>query len=174
MSSFESLVLESLSYDQETGDFRWNSRTADSGNNRRWNARNAGRRAGSKSSDGYVQISIGGKNMRAHRLAWFIAYGQWPAGQIDHIDGNRLNNKINNLRAATSQQNNRNKRSRSDNASGYRGVSWDRCNKKWQAYIGVGNKNKSLGKFDRPEDAARAYQMAAAELFGDFFHGGNR
>lgn len=158
------ILLAWLSFDPMTGIFTWR--------------KNCGRRhkygqvAGNRHDDGYIKIQVNGCRFAAHRLAWFYVYGHWPSGQIDHIDGDRANNQIKNLRLATYQENNRNKKWRSDNKSGYRGVSWNHSVGKWQAFIGIGGgKNKNLGYFQDAERASRAYQSAAIELFGEFYAG---
>lgn len=92
-----------------------------------------------------------------------------PAGfEIDHIDGDGLNNCRANLRLATHQQNMRNQRTRSDNTSCFKGVDWNKRDLKWQARIGLNGKRVSLGYFDTPEAAYAAYCSASAELHGQF------
>lgn len=88
--------------------------------------------------------------------------------QVDHINGNRLDNRKSNLRAATNAQNNQNKRSPRNNRSGYKGVSWCKERNKWAAQIQVNGRQKNLGRFDNVEDAIRAYDEAARKLHGEF------
>jgi hypothetical protein len=88
--------------------------------------------------------------------------------EVDHIDGDGLNNRRCNLRLATRSQNMRNQRLNSRNTSGFKGVSWDKRDKKWLAYIKVYRKKIHLGSFDTPEDAHAAYCDAAARLHGEF------
>src|SRR5258707_393996 len=90
-----------LSYDAGTGEFRW-LRTD------RAHCRTVGKIAGCVGNDGYLFITVCRKFYTAHRLAWFYIHGKWPTEQIDHIDGDRLNNAISNLREATNLQNQRN------------------------------------------------------------------
>lgn len=87
---------------------------------------------------------------------------------VDHRNGNGLDNRRRNLRLCTSSQNQANARVRSDNSSGYRGVTWHRKSAKWNAYISVSGKRKHLGLFVDPWDAAEAYNAAALEVFGEF------
>ncbi|AYA77376.1 Fis family transcriptional regulator [Bacillus sp. Y1] len=90
------------------------------------------------------------------------------AEQVDHIDGNRLNNTRENLRAASRSENCRNTKSRTGSTSEYKGVSFDKGNKKWRARIKVEYKEMFLGYFNNPHDAARMYNFWAKDLFGEF------
>jgi len=89
---------------------------------------------------------------------------------IDHINGNGLDNRRCNLRWATASQQQWNRRPSRNNSSGYKGVRFDRERNKWRAEIAAGGKRKFLGRFDTPEDAAKAYDAAARELHGEFAH----
>lgn len=92
-----------------------------------------------------------------------------PELEVDHIDGNRLNNQRSNLRLATSSQNKCNRGPRKDNTSGYKGVSWHSQKKKWTARIKApSGKYLHLGLFDEVKDAALAYNYAATEHHGSF------
>jgi hypothetical protein len=88
--------------------------------------------------------------------------------EVDHIDGNRMNNQRSNLRIATSSQNKMNRGPRKDNTSGYKGVSWHSQNNKWTARIKAGDKYLHLGLFDNIEDAKNAYNKSAIELHKEF------
>ena len=87
---------------------------------------------------------------------------------VDHHDGNGLNNTRENLRPCTHSQNHANAPLRADNTSGYKGVSWSKHLGKWEAYVTANQKKRNLGYFSVKEDAARAYNAAALELFGEF------
>jgi hypothetical protein len=101
-----------------------------------------------------------------HRAILELAPGRVP--EVDHIDGDGLNNVRTNLRVATHAQNIHNARRRSDNVSGYRGVSRDSFNRKWRAAIMLDGKLYQLGRFAEIDDAARAYDAAARRLHGEF------
>jgi len=88
--------------------------------------------------------------------------------EVDHIDGNRLNNQRSNLRLATSSQNKMNRGPRKDNTSGYKGVSWHKQNNKWSARIMANGKYLSLGLFENILDAARSYNLAAKKHHKEF------
>lgn len=119
----------------------------------------AGNVAG-KANDGYVRIriSISGRSwaVKAHRLAWFMTHGELPAGDIDHINGNSLDNRAANLRDVPRSTNRRNSRMQKNNASGACGVSWSKKFGKWMAQAASAGKNKFLGYFDSVSDAAMA------------------
>ena len=110
---------------------------------------------------GYVQVGYRSKMYKAHRLIWAIMHGEFPAGQIDHINGVRHDNRASNLRVVTQQQNAHNKQRRGKNSkSGYTGVCWNNRAAKWQAGISVGGANVYLGVFATPELAHQAYLEA--------------
>jgi hypothetical protein len=129
-----------------------------------------GDECGSINSDGYVQIGVLGKKYRAHRLAWLYAHGVFPGNriEIDHINGNRTDNRIANLRAASKSQNLQNQRRYKNNTSGFKGVSFNGKHNKWVATIGHNRKCLWIGYYDTPELAHLAYASKARELFGEF------
>jgi hypothetical protein len=102
--------------------------------------------------------------IRMHR----VIMGDPEGLEIDHRDGDGLNNRRDNLREATNAQNNHNQRIRSDNTSGYKGVSWYGPSGKWLAYIKVNGKQRHLGYHATPEQASAAYAKASAKLHGEF------
>jgi len=111
---------------------------------------------GSVVPDGYVHIRFNNKYYKAHRLVWLYEHGRFPAGEIDHINGNRADNRIENLREIGRCQNMQNQRkARSDNASGFLGV--HKKGSKFQAIIRVNGRSMYLGIFETPEKAHEAY-----------------
>jgi hypothetical protein len=143
--------MEVLSYDESTGIFK---RKKDYGNIK------AGSVAGGSHTRGYLVISIFNRKYFAHRLAWFFKHGVFPDGQIDHIDRNKLNNRIDNLRVVTNAENQHNQGIKSNNTSGFQGVTWSAQKKKWHARITIDGRQKHLGFFDSPEAAAEVYRIA--------------
>ena len=154
------LVQQLLDYDPEAGTFFWKDN--------RGKKRCKDKPAGSPQK-GYISIHINGEDYRAHRLAWLHATGRDPLDfQIDHIDGDKTNNRFANLREASNSQNQCNAKRRINNQSGYKGVCWSKYKRKWRAEITAHGKKLYLGYFDTPELAHMAYAKAAAELHGEF------
>ncbi len=149
-------LRELLNYDPKTGIFTWRI-------DRRAKAR-PGSLAGTITPSGYRNIWTDGYNYRAHRLAWLYVYGKWPAGQIDHINRVRSDNRIANLRIVTHAQNMENRKVQRNNTSGYTGVYPDRDGRRFSARISSNGKWLYLGHFKTAELAYAAYCKAAAEL----------
>jgi hypothetical protein len=124
--------------------------------------------AGVLATNGYVYINIDGRPQLAHRLAWLYVNGEWPPDQVDHIDRVRSNNRIANLRSASTSDNACNGVLRFSNTSGYRGVSWSKEKKKWVARIVKDRKQHVLGYFTSKETAFDRYRAAARNLHGEF------
>ena len=151
-------VREVLTYSPETGVFTWRESLS--------NSAAAGRRAGARNSKGYVSISIDGKQYKAHRIAWLYCYGVDPGdSEIDHIDMDKANNAIANLRLATRKQNNENIGLPKNSTSGVRGVSFQKNEKHWTAYIYHNRKRIHLGCFKEMQPAVEARIAAEAALF---------
>lgn len=155
-------LRERLHYNPETGIFTWLSSPSKKA------ITLIGKPAGTSRRDEYVVIGIDGRDYRAHRLAWLYVYGEWPAGRIDHINLNRSDNRMANLRLCTHSQNLANTRARRTNSSGYKGVYFHTGAKRWQAKIKVNYRTKHLGFFDTREEAAEAYRKGAELYFGEF------
>ena len=125
------------------------------------------RPAGTVNRDGYRRIKYMYKLYAVHRLVWTY-HGNEPVDFIDHINGDVLDNRIENLRAATHSQNCMNTRLRSDNTSGIKGVRWSKLKQKWIGTVGVNYKNYCAGEFDTKEKAAEAVAKLRQELHGEF------
>ncbi len=126
-----------------------------------------GQIAGAVTGNGRRLIGLRPKVYDYH-IAWLLTYGEWPTHEIDHIDGDPLNCRISNLREATRIQNSFNRTKQANNKSGYKGVSWDKKNKQWVAQIAICGRQTNLGRFNRIENAALAYNFAAHKHFGQF------
>jgi hypothetical protein len=159
------LLRQILHYDPERGVFTWLPRPSGSRAERAWNARFAGTRAGT--GLGYVAIGIFGRRYKAHRLAWLYVHGEWPGRELDHINCDKSDNRIANLRQATRSQNIANSRARSDSTSGIKGVRLHKPSGRWMARLTGGGK-RHIGLFDTPEAAHAAYVAAAEKHFGEF------
>lgn len=118
--------------------------------------------AGCYSNSGYLQVGINQRIYLVHRIIWFMHYGCWP-NEIDHINGVKGDNRIENLREVDRQTNNKNRRMPSNNTSGVTGVSFDAKRNKWVAQIRIDGKQKNLGNFDSIEEAERVVIKAHAE-----------
>lgn len=143
-----------LSYDPDTGIFTWLKSI-------RYGY--AGRKAGCIKRKGYVGIIIGGKSYLAHRLAWLYSFGEWPSNQIDHINGDKADNRISNLREANASENAQNQFSpKSHNPTKTLGVRFNQNG--YEASIKINSKNVYLGRFSTPEEAHKAYVAAKRKL----------
>lgn len=167
-------LRKALNYDPTTGVFIWLHRPRKHFRNAHgWNTFNskyAGKQAGCLSPAGYVKIRINNGLCRADRLAYAHMTGRWPDQgiDVDHIDGNRANDRWSNLRLASRSQTNMNQKLRSDSTSGWKGVSFDKRAQKWIAQIKANNRHIHLGTFKTPELAHAAYCEAAVRYFGEF------
>lgn len=149
-----------LSYDPATGIMRWKARKSPMAP--------AGAEAGNISRDGYRTIYFDGITYLAHRLAWLLHYGFPPAGQMDHINGVRSDNRIENLRLATPSQNCANRRVNPSSKCGIKGVRQCKLRGKWRAYVSISGRRTYLGHFATAEEANRAYSAAAVRAHGEF------
>lgn len=151
-----------LNFDPDTGNFVWLEKVAPN--------IEIGSRAGWIRSDKrYKMIRIDGKYHYAHRLAWLYVHGRWPDPEIDHVNGDGLDNRLCNLRQA-SRSNNVNNTRPPKNSTGFPGVS--KYRRKWRATVRIGGKTKSLGYWPTPEEAHAAYVKAVNSVHGEFsrFH----
>ena len=141
-------VCDALNYDPVSGVFTWKTT--------RFNGKVAGCL---HKKLGYLVIGFRSKHYYAHRLAWRITNGYWP-DFIDHINGDRADNRISNLREVPKQDNHRNMKCFSNSTTKVPGVSFHKQTSKWRAYITVDTKQRSLGCFDAFEDAVAARKQA--------------
>lgn len=168
------LCRQLLRYEPETGKLVWLPREPylfSSGRYGRehqanaWNAKHAGRRADVKMNDaGYRLTSLFKRDFRSHRLIFMMHTGACDFIEIDHINGDRADNRLSNLREVSKSENARNVGVRTNNTSGVCGVYWNKAVNKWQAYIKTNGKAKYLGIFVDFEDAVKCRRAAEREL----------
>lgn len=159
-----------FTYDQSTGFLIHKVRT-EGHNVRDWNSKYAGKSAGTKQNKGYISITIktskGRKSYLAHRVIFMLLYGTIP-DEVDHINRDRSDNRIENLRGATHSQNQAHRTQVTISKSGYRGVWFDKGTGKWRAGISVDGKGKTIGRYATKELAAMAYNASAVLHHGEF------
>jgi hypothetical protein len=144
-----------FSYDKDTGIISWAIKRK----------KKVGTRCGSMTRNGYRRVSLYGISMAEHRVAWALHYGEWPQGQIDHINRNRTDNRINNLRLATQAENCTNRLSK--NRHGLSGVAL-LPHGRWQAQTQINGVPKYLGTFDTKELAHQAYVDYVSRTRADY------
>lgn len=120
-------------------------------------------------NNGYRRLSIDGHEVYSSQVMWLMYYGEWPNFTVDHIDCDKLNDKISNLRKADKAQNSANSKMNCRNTSGFRGVSFCSTTNKWRASIRINGREKNLGRYLHPEEAHEAWKIAAINHFGEEF-----
>lgn len=171
-------LRERLSYDRETGRLVWLPRLASDFTEKHhyvsWVSRCEGKEAGvivTKKRKKYRRIEICGKKMYAHRVAWAIHYGEHPDEEIDHINGDSMDNSIANLRKVSRQENCRNVKLHAGSRSGYCGVNWHEETGKWRARVKINGKEKYIGLFNDPLEAAERIKTLRETLGFNSGHG---
>lgn len=152
------LLRTLINYDSVTGMMTWLPRGQVS-----FDAKLAGKPAFAQRSGNYLIGRLGGVNLKAHRVAWALHYGEWPHGLIDHVDGNPMNNAISNLRCVSGLENAQNQGIKRTNSSGEMCISWFKRYAKWQVKITVNHKQKHIGFFAEMDEAIVARDKAWAE-----------
>jgi hypothetical protein len=158
--AFEARLRALIGYDSEAGRLYWAAKPN----------RNilVGQQIGRPNSWGHWAFRFMGKTLMVHRVAWFISHGEWPRHQIDHIDGDKGNNRIGNLRDVPQTLNMQNlTKAHRSNKSGFIGVHRvknQRLTKPWKASIKANGRNISIGHFDSPEEAHAAYLQVKMKL----------
>jgi len=155
----QSELQKLFKYNKETGDFIRKVKTAI--------ATSVGEKAGYKNKQGYVQMRIQGKTYQAHALAWLYMFGEIPT-LIDHIDGNRSNNAITNLRIADRSINGFNREKKSESSSVFKGVLWSKRLQKWFVQIKVDGKQKYCGSYSSIEEAIRVAKEMRRQYHAEF------
>lgn len=155
------LLHKCFTYEAESGRLLWRVRASGSRNA-------AGQEAGWTAPDGYRRVSIGGTQVLAHRVVWALCHGEWPLSGLDHVDGNRLNNRERNLRLASQSENMANRGRTRNNKAGFKGVCYDPVHGRHLAQINFKGQHEFLGYHDTAELAAKAYREACIRLHGAF------
>jgi hypothetical protein len=152
-------LLDLLRYDRATGSLIWIKNQGRA---------KAGSVAGTLDTQGYIVVKIDRTVFRAHRLIWKIVSGMDPHDEVDHIDGQPGNNRWENLRDCSRQQNMANSKLPSTNKSGLKGISWKKSSQKWQAKIKANSVWHHVGYFNDIGEASQAVIEKRRELHGDF------
>lgn len=167
------ILRQLLTVDDATGRLFWEERTPENCVNelemRRFNARYAGKEAfTAKTTQGYRAGSVLKQSLLAHRVVFALSNGFWPADMVDHVNGDKADNRPINLREANRSQNLQNSRPKNGGRSKYKGVCWHARDELWHARITVNKNRISLGFFKSEEAAARAYALASAKYHKEF------
>lgn len=144
-------------YDEATGKLTWDAQ--------RGRAK-AGDCAGARDHKGYVIVRVDGRIYKAHRIVWLMKTGSWPAGEIDHINGVKDDNRFANLRDVTHAENAQNlhRAQRRNRSCGLLGVTFDRFTGRWKAQLQVNGRRYQIGRYDTAEQAHAAYRTAKASI----------
>lgn len=163
-------LRELLSLDENTGKLYWLKRDIINPSDRQWNGKYAGKEAFTYvGKRGYLMGSIYNKTYMAHRVVFAIYTDEWPT-LVDHINGDKTDNRPSNLRPATPSQNQHNQKLSKRNSSGIKGVSWSERDKRWCAQIAFNKKRINLGSFLTREGAAKAAENARMVHHNSFHH----
>ncbi|MDA4806122.1 HNH endonuclease [Enterobacter hormaechei] len=173
----KAFIEEHLHFDGT--DFYWKKREptsfADARTCKVWNTRVAGKKAGRICAHGYVDIQIQGRRYKAHRLVWCLVHGSIPSNmQVDHINHDRTDNRVSNLRLVNNQGNQKNSSIRKDNVGGRTGVSWSESHQRWIAHIRDNGKHKHLGSFIEFSEAVKVREEAEKTLGFHKNHGAQK
>lgn len=158
------IVLRFVEYCPRTGEVRW----------KQTHSRKAvkGEIADYRATTGYRVVYLQGRWLYSHRIAWASAWGKWPPGVIDHINGDPGDNRWGNIRLANRSQNQANHKRRCDSSSGIKGVGWNKQQNKWQATVKLYGKVHHGGFFDTIESAGEAVKKLRLKVHGQFTNHG--
>lgn len=165
-------IKDVLIYEPDTGNFYWKEKSLNHFPDERamksWNTKYSGKQAGNRTGTNYIHINIKNKLYYAHKLAFHLMHGYMPS-IVDHINRDKRDNRILNLRPATASQNQINKTVQRNSSTGAKGVNaFHTGNKRWRARIQVDKKKIHLGYFTTKEEASEAYRRAAIIYHGEY------
>jgi len=163
-------LYQRFDYDPASGELRWKAKQGCDRETNRWNAKHAGKIAGSINILGHRTVHLDSVQYYAHRIIWYMMTGNSPPEEIDHKNGKYADNRWENLRLANRSQQRHNIGKRRNNTSGYIGVSWSHDHQKWFAQIVIEGRRVKRGYFDTPEEAAEIYRRIAQARHGEFIH----
>jgi hypothetical protein len=164
---------ECFEYNADTGKLIWKTRPLHHFKNEHgwkvWNIKFAGKHAGGLNKSGqYLYTKMDFNRYSNHRIIWKLLKNEEPPSIIDHIDGNSLDNRIENLRSASKAENNRNRVNPNKNKTGFIGVSYRKRSNSFEANISYNGKKIFLGHYQTADEANLAYQAKSLEIFGEF------
>lgn len=162
----ENDIASLFDYNKETGELRWRARSPVTLADRQWNGRFAGKLAGTLRKDGYLRVKVGSRYLLVHRVVWVISYGEFPDKFIDHINGNRSDNRLSNLREANKSENCTNCRTNPN--TGYKGIRFDERYQTYQVRLTKNGKTIHLGQARTIEEAVRIYNENVEKVHGEF------
>lgn len=166
-------LRECFDADFENGKLIWRNRPLHHFDSKKrmmwWNSKHAGNTAGAPGNQGYLKVWVTfcGKRygLLVHRVLWCMKFGKWPYQTIDHIDMNRANNRLENLREASYEQQSANRKGM---GAYLKGVTFDKATKRFVAQITISGKNKFIGRFNTEIEAHQAYMDVAIKIHGEF------
>ena len=166
-------IASFVTYNPDTGVIRWSEPEASMFSSdhahKVFSAQRSGKLAFNTSRGrGYLCGQFDGIILQAHRVAWCVYHGEWPEYHLDHINRDRSDNRIANLRVCDYHENNQNRGMLSNNRSGYKGVSWNRRTGSWRVSIRFNGERITMEGFSCPLKAAEAYDALALDLHGEF------
>lgn len=172
----QNYLRECFGYDETTGVLTWKERPLThfkaEARRKAFNTRYAGKPLSARDNRGYIVTSLDTQKLKGHRVIWKLFYGEEPPPVIDHLNSNKSDNRISNLKAVTQLENLFNKQVQRNNKLGVKGVSFDTRRQKFYSRVKIGAKIKWLGYFDNQSEAEKVYQEACRNINQHLFQRG--